>query len=105
LETYQIEQFVRFIQKLAALEENGQSLLERTMVLFGSGMGNANSHTNTNLPVLLAGGGFKHGRLLAFNRQAKHRPPLTNLFVSMLQQFGVETDQFATSTGTLRGLA
>jgi hypothetical protein len=105
LETYQIEQFVRFIQKLATLEEGGQSLLEQTMVLFGSGMGNANSHTNTNLPVLLAGGGFKHGRLLAFNRQSKHRPPLTNLFVSMLQQFGIETDQFATSTGTLRGLA
>ena len=75
------------------------------MVLFGSGMGNANSHTNTNLPVLLAGGGFKHGRLLTFDRKAKSRPPLTNLFVSMLQQFGVETDQFATSTGTLRGFA
>jgi len=105
LETYQIEQFVRFIQKLSTLEERGQSLLEQTMVLFGSGMGNANSHTNTNLPVLLAGGGFKHGRLLAFNRQSKHRPPLTNLFVSMLHQFGIETDQFATSTGTLRGLA
>jgi hypothetical protein len=105
LETYQIEQFVRFIEKLSSLEESGQSLLDQTMVLFGSGMGNANSHTNTNLPVLLAGGGFKHGRLLAFDRQSKHRPPLTNLFVSMLQQFGIEADQFATSTGTLRGLA
>ncbi len=105
LETYQIEQFVRFVQKLAALDEQGESLLDQTQVLFGSGMGNANSHTNTNLPVLLAGGGYKHGRMLAFDRQSKQRPPLTNLFVSMLQQFGMETDQFATSTGTLRGLA
>ncbi len=105
LETYQVEQFVRFVQKLAELEEGDQSLLDTTMVLFGSGMGNANSHTNTNLPVILAGGGFKHGRLLAFDRQSRNRPPLTNLFVSMLQQFGVETDHFATSTGTLRGLA
>ncbi|MEQ1827516.1 MAG: DUF1552 domain-containing protein [Pirellula sp.] len=104
LETYQIDQFVRFIEKLSALEEGGQTLLEQTMVLFGSGMGNANSHTNTNLPLLLAGGGFNHGRMLAFDRTSKHRPPLTNLFVSMLQQFGIETDQFATSTGTLRGL-
>jgi hypothetical protein len=105
LETYQIEQFVRFIKKLSAIEESGQPLLEQTIVLFGSGMGNANSHTNTNLPVLLAGGGFKHGRMLAFDQKSKHRPPLTNLFVSMLQQFGIETDQFASSTGSLRGLA
>jgi hypothetical protein len=105
LETYQVQQFVRFIEKLSSMEENGKSLLEQSMVLFGSGMGNANSHTNTNLPVLLAGGGFKHGRLLAFDRNSKNRPQLTNLFVSMLQQFGVETDKFSTSTGTLRGLA
>jgi hypothetical protein len=105
LETYQIEQFARFIENLSKIEDNGLTLLEQTMVLFGSGMGNANSHTNTNLPVLLAGGGFKHGRLLAFDRSSKHRPPLTNLFVSMLQQFGMETDQFSTSTGTLRGFA
>lgn len=105
LETYQIQQFVRFIEKLSSLEEGGKSLLEETMVLFGSGMGNANSHTNTNLPLLLAGGGFRHGRLLAFDRKSKDRPPLTNLFVSMLQQFGAETDKFATSTGTLRGFA
>lgn len=105
LETYQVEQYVRFIEKLASLDDGGVPLLEQTMVLFGSGMGNANSHTNTNLPVVLAGGGFRHGRLLAFDRQSKHRPPLTNLFVSMLQQFGMETDKFALSTGTLRGLA
>ncbi len=105
LETYQIEQFVRFIEKLSAIEEDGGRLIDETMVLFGSGMGNANSHTNTNLPVVLAGGGFEHGRLLAFGDKDPHRPPLTNLFVSMLQQFGVETDRFATSTGTLRGLA
>ena len=105
METYQIEQFVRFVEKLSATKVGGQSLLEQTTVLFGSGMGNANSHNNTNLPVILAGGGFEHGRLLAFDKNSSHRPPLTNLFVSMLQNFGVETDRFATSTGTLRGLA
>jgi hypothetical protein len=105
LETYQIKQFASFVEKLSKVEEGGQSLLDQTMVLFGSGMGNANSHTNTNLPVVLAGGGFKHGRMLAFDRASKHRPPLANLFVSMLQQFGMEAEKFSTSTGTLRGLA
>jgi hypothetical protein len=105
LETYQIEQFVRFVEKLSSLQDAEQPLIDHTMVLFGSGMGNANSHTNTNLPVVLAGGGFQHGRLLAFDAKSPDRPPLTNLFVSMLQQFGIETDRFATSTGTLRGLA
>ena len=75
------------------------------VALFGSGMGNANSHTNTNLPVVLAGGGLRHGRMLAFDQKSQHRPPLTNLFVSMLQNFGAETDKFANSTGTLRGLS
>lgn len=104
LEAYQIEQFVRFVEKLSAQETESGRLIDQTMVLFGSGMGNANSHTNTNLPVVLAGGGFPHGRLLRF-AEGPHRPPLTNLFVSMLQRFGMETDAFATSTGTLQGLA
>lgn len=105
LEIYQIEQFVRFIKKLSDFQDGEHNLIDQTMVLFGSGMGNANSHTNTNLPVILAGGGFKHGRFLAYDKQSNHRPPLTNLFVSMLQHFGMETDRFATSSGTLRGLA
>lgn len=104
IDQYQIEQFARFLGKLAATKDGDRSLLQQTGVLFGSGMGNANSHTNTNLPIVLAGGSWKHGRLLSFDSKASGRPPLTNLFVSMLQEFGAEVDQFATSTGTLRGL-
>lgn len=78
------------------------SLLDRTMVLYGASMGNANGHSNTNWPVLLAGGGFKHGRHLAFDKA--RNAPLANLFVSMLQRLGVEVDRFASSTGTLKGL-
>ncbi len=105
LEQYQIQQFARFVQKLNDTEDQNGSLLQQTAVLFGSGMGDANSHTNSNLPIVLAGGGFRHGRLLSFDKKAPGRPPLTNLFVSMLQNFGVESDRFASSTGTLRGLA
>ena len=87
------------------MDDESGKLLDNTMVLFGSGMGDANSHTNTNLPIVFAGGGFEHGRVMDFDRQHRHRPPLTNLFVTMLQSFGLETECFATSTGTLRGFA
>ena len=77
-------------------------ILDDTMVLFGSNMGDANVHNNTNLPILLAGGGFKHGQHLVFNRD--HNTPLANLFVSILQKMGVEADRFSSSTGTLSNL-
>ena len=78
------------------------SLLDQTLVLFGSNFGDANKHTTDNLPVLLAGGGMRHAGHLAFDPQKNY--PLPNLFVSMLQHMGFETDRFASSTGTCRGL-
>ncbi len=90
------------LQKLADRLEAGERLLDRTMVLFGSNMGNSNTHNNTNLPVLLAGGGFNHGQHLAFSKD--NNKPLSNLYVSMLQRLGVESDNFASSTGTVTGL-
>jgi hypothetical protein len=91
-----------FLSALAGCREQDQSLLDRTMVLYGTCMGSANSHSNVNLPVLLAGGGFKHGQHLAFDTENNY--PLSNLYVSMLQRMGLEVDRFSTSTGTLRGL-
>lgn len=87
---------------LRSVKEEGDTLLDRTMVLYGSNLGNANTHVTTNLPTLLAGGGFRHGQHLAFDRDRNY--PLPNLFVSMLQRMGLETDKFATSTGSMRGL-
>jgi hypothetical protein len=89
-------------EKLATKPESGHRLLDSTMVLFGSNMGDANVHNNTNLPILLAGGGFKHGQHLAFN--AGNNTPLANLYVSMLQQVGIESDHFASGHSTLTGL-
>jgi len=82
--------------------EGGATLLDRTMVLYGSNFGDANKHTTTNLPVILAGGGFRHGQHLAFDQSKNY--PLPNLFVSMLQRMGIESERFASSTGTMRGL-
>lgn len=105
IETYQMEQFSRFLEKLKGLREpNGAgSLLDQTMVLMGSGMGNANAHTNHDLPIILAGGGFKHGEHKAYPTASRERVPLANLYLSMLHRFGVETDFFSQSTGTLTG--
>ena len=87
---------------LRAVKEDGVPLLDRTMVLYGSNLGDADRHVTTNLPILFAGGGFKHGQHLEFDRV--HNYPLPNLFVSMLQRLGIEVDRFASSTGTMRGL-
>ena len=78
------------------------SLLDNTMVLYGSNFGDANKHTTDNMPVLLAGGRFNHGKHLAFDRDQNY--PLPNLYVSMLQDMGIEADRFASSTGTMTGL-
>jgi hypothetical protein len=92
----------RLFTELKSRKEDGASLFDRTMVLYGSNLGNANTHVTTNLPVLFAGGGFRHGQHLAFDTARNY--PLPNLFVSMLQRLGLEEDHFATSTGTMRGL-
>jgi hypothetical protein len=90
------------LAKLKETAERGANLLDRTMVLFGSNLGNASSHDGRNLPILLAGGGFKHGQHLAFD--PNNSPPLGNLFVSMLQQLGLDVETFSTGTGPIQGL-
>ena len=102
MELEQLRVLSRFLTKLRDSDEDGETLLDRTMVFFGSDLGNGSSHDNRNLPVILAGGGFRHGQHLAFD--PKNNAPLPNLFVSMLQQLGLEVDRFASSTGTLSGL-
>jgi len=102
IELAQMAIFRDFLTKLRETPEGDSNLLERTMVLYGSNLGNASSHDTKNLPILLAGGGFRHGQHLALGSEQDY--PLPNLYVSMLQRLGLEVDQFATSTGTLRGL-
>ncbi len=87
---------------LADLDGRGDangSLLDQTTVLFGSNLGNANAHTPVDLPILVAGGDFAHGKHVA--HEGGHNAPLCNLFVTLLHAMGVETNSFAQSTGTL----
>jgi hypothetical protein len=102
IDGWHMKLLAELLTNLKASQEGAETLLDRTMVLYGSNFGDANAHTCFNLPTILAGGGFKHGQHLAFNTAQNY--PLPNLFVSMLQRMGLETDRFASSTGTMRGL-
>ncbi len=102
LENALIAQWAAFVRKLKAHQESSGTLLDQTMVLLTSNLGNASSHDNRNMPVLLAGGGFKHGQHLAFD--TNHNYPLPNLFLSALHRLGLHEDRFSTSTGTMTGL-
>ena len=92
-----------FLRDLAATDDHGGNLLEQTSVLLTSNLGNASNHDNRNMPVLVAGGRFRHGQHLAFDQKRNY--PLPNLFVNLLQEQGMEVDRFASSTGTMTGLA
>jgi hypothetical protein len=84
---------------LKSKKEAGGTLLDNTSMLFGSNLGNANSHDSRNLPIVIAGGGFKHAGHVGYD--VKNNKPLSNLFVSMLQKMGLEEEKFGSSTGTI----
>lgn len=94
--------FGYFLTRLAESKEPDGSLLDKSMVLFGSNLGNASSHDSRNMPMILAGGGFRHGQHLAFDKDDNY--PLPKLYISMLQRLGLEVDRFADCVGTLDGL-
>jgi hypothetical protein len=100
LETYQIEQFSKFLSRLSATNDGESTLLDSTSVVFGSGIGSGNSHTSSNLPVILAGGGYRHGEFKEAPSEGINKVPLCNLFLDIIQRMGVETESFGTSTGT-----
>ena len=96
IETAIVTSFGQLLEQMKSKMEAGKRLLDHTSILFGSNLGNANAHEARNLPIFLAGGGFDHGSYVA-----KSDVPLCNLFVTILQHAGIETDDFAQSTGAL----
>ena len=97
-----IKEWGDFLRRLKQTEENGLSMLDSTMVFLTSNLGNASSHNNKNMPVLFAGGGFKHGQHLAFDPNDNYALP--NLYLSALHRLNLDFDKFATSTGEMNGL-
>lgn len=102
IEIEQMRVLARFLGKLRDAKEGDERLLDRTMVFYGSNMGNASSHDNRNLPAMLFGGGFKHGQHLAFDK--RDNEPLCNVYLSMLHRLGIQDDRFGSSTRTIPGL-
>jgi hypothetical protein len=101
VETFMMENLASFIERLKATSQpDGSSMLDSTQVLFGSGLGSGSLHSNTNLPIILAGGGFRHGQ----HTVGQQKQPLCNLFLSVLQRMGAEQDYFNRSSGTFTGL-
>lgn len=102
VEAGQFTALQQFLARLKGSSEEAGSLLDRTMVLYGSNLGNAASHDTRNMPMLLIGGGFRHGQHLAFDE--KNNTAVGQIYVGMLQRLGIETDQFASGKGRIRGL-
>lgn len=96
-EDHEFATFARFLGKLLDSREQDGSLLDSTQVLFTSNLGDASAHSSTNLPVLLAGGDFKHQGHVSYGNETNR--PLCDLYVRMLQKLGVETDKFGSSKG------
>lgn len=101
VELQQMQLFGELLAKLSDSSEGNGSLLDRTIVLFGSNLGNASSHDNKNMPIIVAGGGFRHGQHLAFD--PLKNPPLCNLYVQLLRRLGANVDSFGSSNGTIPG--
>ncbi len=101
VEIEQMKLFGELLAKLKNTREEDGSLLDRTIVMFGSSLGNASSHDNKNMPIIVAGGGFRHGQHLAFD--PKKHPPLSNLYVQFLRRLGTDVSSFGSSTGTIPG--
>ena len=101
VELQQMQLFGELLAKLGDSSEGSGSLLDRTIVLFGSNLGNASSHDNKNMPIIVAGGGFQHGQHLAFD--PLKNPPLCNLYVQLLRRLGANVDSFGSSNGTIPG--
>lgn len=107
IDRFHIEQFAWLLGRLSSIKEEGETLLDRTMLMYGSGMnsGKGGEHSPKDLPLLFAGGsklGIKQGQHLEF---ADGEQRMSNLLLTMIQKMGVEADGFKDSTGTLRGLS
>jgi len=103
INAFHVSLFAEYLTKLAATPEGEGTLLDHSLLLYGSGMGNPNVHDHTNLPVIVAGGagaGVKGGRHLRHETTV----PLANLHLTLLDRAGVELDQFGDSTGLLEML-
>jgi hypothetical protein len=105
IETAHMHCFNGFLNQLKEKKRpNGKSLLDETIILVGTGMGDASRHSNANLPTLVAGGGFKHGSHIAIDSSKPDAPLLGDLYITLMQKLGVETNDFSNANRNLNHL-
>ncbi|MAS93734.1 MAG: hypothetical protein CMO55_11135 [Verrucomicrobiales bacterium] len=105
VETEHMKRFDRFLTQLRTkTDANGEPLLDSTIVMLGTGMGDASRHANSNLPTLVAGGGFNHGKHIAVDPEADDSPLLGDLYISLMQQMGIEAEEFSNAKRNLNHL-
>jgi hypothetical protein len=100
---YHMRTFAAWMEKMKSRQEGDRTLLDNSMIVYGSGISDGNKHTHEDLPtmVLGSGGGFlKPGRRIVYRRET----PVCNLFLSMMEAMGVEREHFGDATGRLSGL-
>ena len=103
INTFHVSLFAEYLEKLSNTPEGNGSLLDNSLLLYGSGIGNPNVHDHTNLPIIVAGGsssGMKGNRHIRYEKPV----PLANLHLSLLDKVGVKLDEFGDSTGKIVGL-
>ena len=105
IETAHIHCFAGFLKQLKEKRNpQGKSLLDDTIVLLGTGMGDASRHSNANLPTLVAGGGFNHGSHLAMGSSKNEAPLLGDLYITLMQRLGIEVDSFSNASRNMNQL-
>jgi len=102
IEAEHLKNLNRFLSKLKTVKDvEGKPLLESTIVLFGTGMGDANRHANDDLPTIVAGGGFRHGQHIKTERNGQHAHIMGDLYITLLNQLGIQDDTFANAKRTM----
>jgi hypothetical protein len=97
INAYHVSLFAYFLEKLKGIQDGDGSLLDQTMYLFGSGMGDPDAHDHANLPIVVAGGGGRAGKHVRY----KEPTPLANVHLTLLNKVGVKAESFADSQGTV----
>ncbi|MFL6618269.1 MAG: DUF1552 domain-containing protein, partial [Povalibacter sp.] len=96
-----LQQFAYYLERMKATQDGAGTLLDSTLVMMGSSLGEPNEHDHMNLPTIVAGGGFKGNRHIEVPRHT----PMCNLMLSMIHAFGIPLEKMGDSTGTLEVLA
>lgn len=104
INTFHMRQFAYFLEKMRGIKEGEGTLLDNSMIVYGSGLADGNAHAHNNLPVLLAGragGSIQQGRHIQYSKET----PMTNLYMSMLDRAGARVDRIGDSKGLLDQLS